>query len=204
MTSTKLVLASASPRRSQILKQLGLDFVVCAADIPEEILPEESTSEYVVRLSFEKALKIQESYSDAIVIGGDTIVWTGKEILGKPNDEKQALEMLLRLSGRTHRVFSGLTVALPSGKIVSDFASTEVRFRSFGREFAEAYVATGEPMDKAGAYGIQELGTALVESISGDFYTVVGLPVPLLLELFKRCGLVYSFGPLKLQRKEKS
>ena len=106
MTPTKLVLASASPRRSQILKQLGLNFVVCAADVPEELLPEESTSEYVVRLSFDKAFKIHERYSDAIVIGGDTIVWTGKEMLGNPSDEKQALEMLLRISGRTHRVFS--------------------------------------------------------------------------------------------------
>ncbi len=198
MTLTTLILASVSPRRSQVLKQLGLDFIVCPADVSEEHLPEESTSEYVVRLSSDKALKIQQSYPDAIVIGGDTIVWTGEEILGKPDDEKQALEMLLHLSGRTHRVFSGLAVALPSGQIVSGYASTEVHFRSFGREFAEAYVATGEPMDKAGAYGIQELGTALVESITGDFYTVVGLPIPLLLDLFKRCGLVYSFGPLKL------
>ncbi|HIF38504.1 MAG TPA: septum formation inhibitor Maf, partial [Gemmatimonadetes bacterium] len=100
------------------MKQLGLDFIVCPADVSEEHLPEESTSEYVVRLSSDKALKIQQSYPDAIVIGGDTIVWTGEEILGKPDDEKQALEMLLHLSGRTHRVFSGLAVALPSGQIV--------------------------------------------------------------------------------------
>ena len=104
--------------------------------------------------------------------------------------------MLLALSGKTHTVFSGLAVSLPNGKIVSGFSSTEVRFREFEKKFAEAYVDTGEPMDKAGGYGIQELGTALVESIVGDFYTVVGLPVPLLLELFDRCNLVYNFGSL--------
>ena len=196
MTRPKLVLASASPRRSECLRQLGLNFVISPADISEQLNPGESSSQYVERLSREKATKVQGEYPGAIVIGGDTIVWTGKEILGKPNNEKHATEMLLALSGKTHTVFSGLAVSLPNGEIVSGFSSTEVRFREFEKKFAEAYVDTGEPMDKAGGYGIQELGTALVESIVGDFYTVVGLPVPLLLELFDRCNLVYNFGSL--------
>ncbi len=196
MSIPQLILASASPRRSECLKQLGLKFLVSPADIPEERRVGESSPEYVERLSREKASKVQEEHPEAIVIGGDTIVWTGEEILEKPDDEKHAVEMLLSLSGRTHTVYSGLALSMPSGKIVSDVSFTEVQFRSFGRGFAEAYVETGEPMDKAGGYGIQELGTALVESISGDFYTVVGLPIPLLMELFKRCRLIYSFGSL--------
>jgi len=196
VTPANLILASASPRRSDCLKKLGLDFTVCPANICEALLPDELAPESVVRLSRDKAAKIQEEYPEAIVIGGDTVVSMDDEVLGKPSDEKHAVEMLLCLSGQTHTVFSGLAVAMPSGEIVSDFSSTQVRFRTFGRKFAQSYVATREPMDKAGAYGIQEFGMALVEGISGDFYTVVGLPVPLLLDLFERCNLAYSFGPI--------
>ena len=104
--------------------------------------------------------------------------------------------MLLALSGRTHKVVSGLALALPGEHVHSGFMTTEVTFRSFGEELARVYVATGEPMDKAGAYGIQGLGSALVKEIRGDFHTVVGLPIPLLLDLLLSGGLRYEFGAL--------
>jgi septum formation protein len=118
------------------------------------------------------------------------------QILGKPRTPRDAVGMLLSLSGRTHRVVSGLALAFPGGAVEGGVMTTEVTFRDFGAGMAEAYVATGEPMDKAGAYGIQGFGGALVREIRGDYNTVVGLPVPLLLDLLAAGGVRYLFGVL--------
>ncbi len=191
-----LVLASASPRRREYLAMLGLKFAVEPTHILEEVLAGETPEEHVERLSREKAKAAALIRPEAAVLGGDTVVVLDGEILGKPADPADAERMLCRLQGRSHIVASGLALALPSGEIRSGVATTEVTLRSFRPEIARAYVETGEPLDKAGAYGIQGLGAALVSGIRGDYFTVVGLPIPLLMSLFEECGWEYSFGPL--------
>ncbi len=188
------MLASASPRRSECLRMLGLSFTVQPAAVPETVQPEESAGAYVERLARAKAAAVASVCPDAVVLGGDTVVTLDGEILGKPSGPEEAEAMLLRLAGRTHTVASGLALAGPSGDVRSGISTTEVTFRPFSPEFAHAYVATGEPLDKAGAYGIQGLGAALVTEIQGDYFCVVGLPVALLLRLFEESGWEYAFA----------
>ena len=133
---------------------------------------------------------------EALVIGSDTIVILGNDVLGKPRDEAEAVRMLLRLSGREHEVFTGVAV-MRGTRIESSLERVRVRFRRLGRRECEEYVATGESMDKAGAYGIQGYGSALVESITGDYFAVMGLPVVRTLELIRRHGWRYAFGTLE-------
>ncbi len=192
-----LILASASPRRANLLTQLGLEFRIEPSHMPEEVLPGERPEGHAERLSREKALEVWAGNRTSLVVAGDTVVVLDGEILGKPSDQEHAETMLLALSGRTHIVVSGLALAIPEGELYSGTESTEVTFRRFGPDEARAYAATGEPMDKAGAYGIQGLGSALVSGIRGDYHTVVGLPVPLLLQLLRRAGYWYEFGVLK-------
>lgn len=192
-----LVLASASPRRAGLLSMLGFSFSVHPAELPEEVGADETPEEHAERLAREKAEAIAADHPRALVVAGDTVVVEGGEILGKPSDPTRAREMLLRLQGRTHVVVSGVAVAAPGGRTESGTMRTEVTFRPFGGAVADAYVSTGEPLDKAGAYGIQGLGASLVTGIRGDYYTVVGLPVPLLLELLERTGWRYAFGRLE-------
>ncbi len=192
-----LVLASASPRRSECLRMLGLAFTVQPSDVCEDVRPGEDPEGHVERLAREKALAVARVRPDAAVLGGDTVVVLDGEILGKPRDPRDAERMLLRLAARDHVVCSGLAIALPSGDVRSGVAATRVRFRPVGPELARAYVATGEPLDKAGAYGIQGLGASLVSEIRGDYHAVVGLPVGLLMKLLDACGWEYSFGPLR-------
>ncbi len=175
---------------------LGLTFTIEPTHIAEEVLAGETPEEHVERLSREKALAAALKRPEAVVLGGDTVIALDGEILGKPTDPEDAEAMLLRLQGRSHLVASGLALVLPSGEVRSGVATTEVTFRSFRPEIARNYVETGEPLDKAGAYGIQGLGAALVSEIRGDYYTVVGLPIPLLMSLMEECGWEYSFGPL--------
>jgi septum formation protein len=158
----------------------------------------ESPEVHAERLSREKAWKVAEAYPEAVVVGGDTVVVRDGAILGKPTDADDAVAMLSSLAGRTHRVVSGLAVAFPSGNVRSGYSSTEVVFRDFDESFARGYVQTGEPLDKAGAYGIQGLGSALVEAIKGDYHTVVGLPLPLFLDLLRNGGWRYDFGRLEM------
>jgi septum formation protein len=192
-TLPPLVLASASPRRSECLRTLGLSFTVQPAEVPETVQHEESAEALVERLARDKAAAVASVRPGAVVLGGDTVVTLDGEILGKPAGPEDAEAMLCRLAGRTHNVASGLALALPSGDVRSGVSTTEVTFRQFSPEFAHAYVATGEPLDKAGAYGIQGLGAALVTEIRGDYYSVVGLPVALLLRLFEESGWEYTF-----------
>lgn len=196
MEDPELILASASPRRADLLTQLGLSFQVVPSAVPEDVLPGETPEAHVRRLSREKAREVQKLRRKTLVLAGDTVVVLGARILGKPRDEGDAVSMLMGLSGRTHTVVSGLALAFPDGRVRDGVLSTDVTFRSFQEGDARRYVETGEPMDKAGAYGIQGMGSALVEAISGDYHTVVGLPVPLLLELLTAGGLHYDFGRL--------
>ena len=176
----RLILASNSPRRLDILHQLGLNPVVQSPAVDEVYMPGESPAAHVERLARAKAEVVAETEPDALVIGGDTVVVSENRLLGKPEDENAAVEMLLSLAGREHQVLT----------------SAEVRFRNFTEAEARRYVVSGEPMDKAGAYAIQGLGAALVAGIVGDYYTVVGFPVGTFLDLLSRFGWRYEFGSL--------
>lgn len=188
----QIILASGSPRRREILTALGLQFTVCRPDLEETMIPDESPESAVRRLAEAKAACVVTE-PDELVLAADTVVVLDGELLGKPFDNHEAIEMLMRLSGRSHDVFTGLAV-LVDGRSVSAAARTEVTFRQFDRTECQAYVATGEPLDKAGAYGIQGFGSALVEAIRGDFFNVMGLPVPTLLRLLSSVGYRYAYG----------
>ena len=175
-----LILASASPRRQELMEKLNRPFL-CEPAKGEELLPDhfpvEDAAEY---LACHKAREIFEKHREdqdpPVVIGSDTVVIMDGRIYGKPQDEADAERMLRELSGRTHEVRTGVTIISPKGR-ESFTSSTEVTFYELSDEEIKAYVATGEPMDKAGAYGIQEEGALLVKEIKGDYYTVMGLPV---------------------------
>lgn len=191
-----LILASQSPRRAELLGRLGLDFEIIPAEIDESYIDHEMPADHAERLAREKALTVATSHSEALVVGSDTIVVLGNDVLGKPRDREDAIEMLLRLSGREHEVFTGVAVA--SGeRAESSLERVRVRFRNLDRQMCEEYVATGEPLDKAGAYGIQGFGSALVGEIHGDYFAVMGLPVVRTLDLIERFGWRYAFGRLE-------
>jgi septum formation protein len=175
----KVILASKSPRRQELLKLLFDDFAIVPAE-GEEIIPEGAEAMDVSRLlAVQKCREVSGKYPDDLVIGCDTTVIVDGEILGKPADETDAARMLRMLSGSVHHVVSGACVRL-GGREISFMQDTKVIFRELTEEEITAYIATGEPMDKAGAYGIQEKGCLLVSGISGDFFNVVGLPVGML------------------------
>ena len=171
---------------------LDIPFVVRASDVEERREPSESPEDYVERLALAKARAVHEE--DAWVLAGDTVVVLDGDVLEKPGSADEAERMLLRLAGREHEVLSALALLDGSGRGESLVARATVRFRDFGADIASSYVATGEPMDKAGAYGIQSLGAALVEHVEGDFYTVMGMSVAGLMILLERMGLRYRFG----------
>jgi septum formation protein len=180
MTRETLTLASASPRRRQLLEMLGIPVRVVPSNILEVRRPAETPVDYVERLAREKALSV----SGRLVLGADTTVVIRDEVLEKPIDAADALRMLKKLHGRTHQVVT--SVALVAEETIHQATDvTNVVFRRLSESFLEAYVATGEPMDKAGAYGIQGYGAALVERIDGDFFSV--------LELLERAGHPYRF-----------
>lgn len=196
MRVPSLVLASASPRRADLLLRLGLEVEAVPADVDETYLPGETAAAHVERLARLKAETVAALRPLALVVGGDTVVVDGERVLGKPRSPEEAVAMLVALAGREHRVLTAVALA-GQGETVSATGTARVRFRSFDRRLAEEYVATGEPMDKAGAYGIQGLGAALVEGIEGDYYTVVGFPIGRFLELLERKGWRYAFGRLE-------
>ncbi|MFR3786840.1 Maf family protein [Agathobaculum desmolans] len=173
----EIVLASASPRRRELLTLITEEFTVCPVDADETLRPEEALEREVVRLSCSKAQAAQAMHPTAVCIGSDTLVTIDGMALGKPADAAQAADMLRRLRGRTHEVLTGLAVLPPGGAARTLCTRTRVTFRDFAEDELAAYLATGEPMDKAGAYGIQGHGALLVERIEGDYYSVMGLPV---------------------------
>ncbi len=174
----KIILASKSPRRRDILEVMGVDFEIDVADADESVSDEFSPVEAVCEISKRKADAVLERHKDedCIVISADTVVVIDGKIIGKPKDEEDAFNTIKSLSARTHEVYTGFTVC-GSGKTKTDFEVTKVHFKELNDDDIRRYVATGEPMDKAGAYGIQQKGNLFVEYIHGDYYNVVGFPI---------------------------
>lgn len=182
----KLILASASPRRREILRDAGLVFTVSPSPYEEEYFEGLNPEALALTLSAHKAAPVARAHPDAVVLAADTLVILDDIILGKPASEAEARSMLSRLSGREHRVVTGFTVQTESGgKCISQSISTAVFFKELRDEVIAEYVSTGEPMDKAGAYGIQGLGGNLVERIEGDYLNVVGLPLDAVIEVLR-------------------
>ncbi|MBM3885161.1 MAG: septum formation inhibitor Maf [Gemmatimonadetes bacterium] len=189
----EVILASQSPRRRELLALVGIAHVVRPADIDESVLPAEAPVPHCERLARAKAYVLAERHPDAVVIAADTIVVLDGDILGKPRDASEAAAMLTRLSGRTHTVHTAMAVAR-DGRTVSEVESVEVTFRPLTTDEIAAYVATGEPMDKAGAYGIQGFGATIVERIHGDYFSVMGLGLRRLVALLAEVGLRYDYA----------
>ena len=180
MTDTKIILASGSPRRAEILRNIGLAFEVRPTGADETLDAELPPAQMVCELAFRKAKEavshLSASEEDALIIAADTVVAYNGRILGKPTDEQDAYRMLKCLSGTVHAVYTGFTLA-KDGLYFSEHASTEVEFLPLKDELIHRYIQTGEPFDKAGAYGIQDKGSALIRTIHGDYFNVMGLPV---------------------------
>ena len=182
-----LILASQSPRRRELLGLTGLDFIVRVADIDETMDPGKAPFDEVSRVSRLKALAVRREPGD-VVIAADTIVVCGGEVLGKPRDEADAFRMLSLLSGRHHEVMTGMTV-LRDEELVTHTEVTKIHFRQLHPEEIRAYIASGEPMDKAGAYGIQGGAALFADEMVGDYYNVMGLPVCRLAMILRSLGL---------------
>ncbi len=188
-----LILASASPRRAELLTMLGIEFAVQPAAIEERRAGNEFPPAYVERLAREKAQAISTLHPDALTIGGDTVVVLGDRVLEKPRDRADARAMLTLLAGRSHSVHSGLAL-VRRGQASARVTSAQVTLRPVGSDVIRRYVETGEPLDKAGAYGIQGLGSTLVRRIAGDYYAVMGLSVAAFVELLPALGFAWHPG----------
>ena len=189
-----LILASASPRRQELLRTLGLAFTVKTADIDETMDPALGAEAEVARICRAKAMAVLPAAAeDDIVIAADTIVCVDDRILGKPHTAAEAAEMLRLLSGREHQVRTGVTVCTRE-RAVTEVDVTGVRFRPLTEAEIAAYVRTGEPMDKAGAYGIQGLASIFVESLRGDYFNVMGLPLCRLSQILQQFGVAVLGG----------
>lgn len=194
LESPHLILASASPRRRELLAQLALPFSVMPANIEEQQLPHEPPGTYVLRMAQSKAAHLAQQYPDALVLGADTIVVLDQHILGKPENSAVAHQMLHRLSGRQHTVITGLALLQQRQQFLRlDTVHTLVRFRPLLQADIEQYVATGEPFDKAGAYAIQGGAAAFVVSLEGCYTNVVGLPLRRTAALLRSAGLCVSY-----------
>ncbi|MFY9813394.1 MAG: nucleoside triphosphate pyrophosphatase [Dehalococcoidales bacterium] len=186
----KLILASASPRRRELLQKIGLKFEVDASNCAEEIDPALLPEELVCRISAAKAKAVASRHKNAVIIAADTIGVIGKKLLGKPHTAAEARKTLGQISGKSHLVITGFTVLdTATDKIITKTVTTKVYIKKLTPLEIDAYVATGEPLDKAGAYGIQGLGAVIVERIEGDYYNVVGLPLFTLTEVLKEFGI---------------
>jgi septum formation protein len=188
-----IVLASASPRRRHLLEMLGIPHVVQPADVDETRLPGEVPEAMAVRLAAAKASAVHVRRPDDLVLAADTVVTIDDQVLGKPENQADAERMLALLSGRGHRVVTGVALALPGGEVRDRYDVTHVWFRELSPELIRSYVATGEPLDKAGSYGVQGVGAVLIERVDGDFFSVMGLPLRLVVELLEDAGRPYRF-----------
>jgi septum formation protein len=189
-----VILASQSPRRRELLGLIGIPHEVRPSDIDERYLPGEQPRAHALRLAREKAEKVRQP--DAVVIGSDTIVVVDGDVLGKPADDADAARMLRRLSGRSHVVITAVAVAW-NGRILADVEEAGVTFHHLADGEIRDYIATREPMDKAGAYGIQGFGATIVSRVDGDYFAVMGLPLQLTVRLLRQIGLRYPFGPIE-------
>ena len=194
-TPVKLILASGSPRRKELLEQIGVLFQVHSADIDESVLPGESPQSYVARLSEEKALAVLQHYPDKVVLAADTSVVVEDQILGKPADTQDAIDTLKMLAGQNHQVLTGVSLVSNAGselgqqKLETIVTTTQVYFLPLSEQDIQGYVATGEPMDKAGSYGIQGKAAIFVDRIEGSYSNVVGLPLAQTGMLLKQFGI---------------
>ena len=195
MSALRVILASQSPRRRELLTLVGIAHEVHPADIDEAYFPGEEPAAHAHRLAREKCAFVAQGAPDAVVIGSDTIVVVDGDVLGKPRDETQAAEMLMRLSARTHTVMTAVAVRW-QGRERSAVEMVDVTFHSLSPKQITAYIATREPMDKAGAYGIQGFGATIVSRVDGDYFAVMGLPLQRLVRMLGELGLDYNFGPL--------
>ena len=184
MLTEKVILASQSPRRAEILKAVGWEFEAIAADINETRLATEDAVSYVKRLALTKAETVAKGFPERLVIGADTVVVSDGEILGQPRDDEDARRMLRLLSGKSHEVMTGVAlVRAGSSSILIDHETTRVLFAEMSAAEIDWYVSTGEPRGKAGAYAIQGRGALFIKEIQGDYFNVVGLPVRLVYQL---------------------
>ena len=184
-----LILASASPRRKELLQRMGLEFRVCLAQHDETMDPQKDPAREVQRVSLLKAEAVRTfCQEEDVIIAADTVVVCEGLVMGKPASQEEAVAMLSRLSGREHQVITGLSV-LQGERAESVSVTTTLRFRPLREEEIRAYVATGEPMDKAGAYGIQGMASVFVEGLYGDYYNVMGLPVCTLTTILRSFGI---------------
>ena len=193
-----MILASGSPRRHDLLNLIGIAHEVVPANIDESVRGRERPSKHAERLAREKASSVVGRDPNLVAIGADTIVLIDKKILGKPANSVDAGTMLRLLSGREHTVVTAVAVARGT-KIVSGVEEVAVKFRKLSDDEIDAYIATGEPMDKAGAYGIQGFGATIVERIEGDYFAVMGLPLVRLVSLLADVGVSYGFGRLTVK-----
>jgi septum formation protein len=190
-----VVLASASPRRRELLALVGIDHIVRPADVDESLHENEVPAVYAERLARAKASTHATGDDSTLIIGSDTIVVIDDRVLGKPGDAREAAHMLRTLSGRTHTVYTAVAVRRGT-TLVSAVEHVAVTFRHLTDAAIDSYIATGEPMDKAGAYGIQGFGATIVERIDGDYFAVMGLALGTLVTLLERVGVRYDFGRL--------
>ena len=181
-----IILASASPRRKEILENTNIKFDIISSSIEELVLDGESPCQMVMRLAFEKGIDIASKYKSNLVISADTIVVLDDNVLGKPKDEEEARQMISNLSGRTHQVITGISlINLEKNKKIIDYVISNVKFKKLSKDDINDYIKTKESLDKAGAYGIQGYGAILVEEIQGDYFNIVGLPISKLSDLLK-------------------
>ncbi|MCR8746498.1 Maf family protein [Romboutsia lituseburensis] len=182
-----IILASASPRRKEILENTNTKFEIIKSEIDEVILANELPSQVVMRLAFEKSIDIASKHPDSLVIGADTVVVLDNNILGKPKDSSDAFNMIKQLSGKTHQVITGISlINLNVNQKIIDYVVSNVKFKDLSEEDIKDYIQTNESLDKAGAYGIQGYGAMLVEEIQGDYFNIVGLPISRLSDLLKK------------------
>ena len=184
----KIILASQSPRRKELLEKCGYPFEIDVADIDESISNTKDLNEEIRQLSIRKAKAVLERHEDCIVIGSDTIVVIDHEVLGKPHTKEEAKEMLEKLSGKTHQVITGIAI-ISNQRTYSNTSTSYVTFEVLSKEEIDKYVATNEPMDKAGAYAIQGIASRYIKSINGDYYSIMGFPVSMVYEELKNIDL---------------
>ncbi|UCZ52090.1 Maf family protein [Bacillus shivajii] len=188
------ILASQSPRRKQLLEQVQLPFKVVKSEIEEKVDPALSPDELVASLAWQKATDVFSRDENQVVLGADTIVSIGGKVLGKPKNELEAKEMLKHLSGQKHQVYTGVAIRSQEHNFTF-FEKADVQFYELDESEIESYIASGEPFDKAGSYGIQGLGATLVEKIEGDYFTIVGLPVARLVRALKEKQMINTRNP---------
>jgi len=189
--SSRLILASRSPRRYELLKQVGLDFEVVPSRVIEDFVGTETPQDHVIRLAETKVQDVAYRYPDRWVIAADTIVYIDGSILGKPKNQEEAKGMLDRLNGQEHWVMTGFSVChLEKGKSDKEAVQTSVKVKALTSAEMDWYVRTGEPFDKAGGYAIQGIGSFMIESIRGSYSNVVGLPLCELLQMLNRLGAI--------------